>query len=382
MGDRVAPYDLAVVGAGIVGLAHALAAARRGKRVVVIDRDAQANEASVRNFGFITVTGQEAGETWRRATRSRDVWREVAPAAGIPILHAGSLVVARSPEALAVLEEFMATPMAAGCRLLAPREAAERFPVVRAEGVEGALWSPHELRVEPRRAIPLLATYLEQAHGVTFLRDTLVRAVAPPRLATSAGPIEAEACIVCPGNDFLTLFPERIAAYALERCKLHMLRLAPQPAGWRLPGAVMTDASLARYLGWAALPAAAVLRARIAREAPDVAANGVHLIVVQSADGSLVVGDSHHYAATPDPFAPAEVEGIILRLLHETLLVGEPAVVERWLGVYPWARDRSMLIDRPEDAVRIVLVTSGTGMSTAFAIAEEVVGELYDPGPH
>ena len=45
---------------GNVGLAHALAAARRGLRVVVIDRDAQANGASVRNFGFVTVTGQEA----------------------------------------------------------------------------------------------------------------------------------------------------------------------------------------------------------------------------------------------------------------------------------------------------------------------------------
>jgi hypothetical protein len=29
--------------------------------------------------------------------------------------------------------------------------------------------------------------------------------------------------------------------------------------------------------------------------------NGVHLIAVQSADGSLVVGDSHHYGETLDP---------------------------------------------------------------------------------
>ena len=62
------PYDLAIVGAGICGLAHALAAARRGKRVVVIDRDAQANGASIRNFGFITVTGPGT-----RATAGR--WR-------------------------------------------------------------------------------------------------------------------------------------------------------------------------------------------------------------------------------------------------------------------------------------------------------------------
>ncbi len=82
---RMRSFDLAIVGAGILGLAHALAAARRGKRVVVIDRDAQANGASIRNFGFVTVTGQERGQTWRRAMRSRDVWTEVAAAAGVAI---------------------------------------------------------------------------------------------------------------------------------------------------------------------------------------------------------------------------------------------------------------------------------------------------------
>ncbi len=82
-------FDLAVVGAGIVGLGCALAAARRGKRVVVIDRNAQANGASVQNFGFVTVTGQAAGEMWRRARHSRDVWAEIAADAGLPLLHEG-----------------------------------------------------------------------------------------------------------------------------------------------------------------------------------------------------------------------------------------------------------------------------------------------------
>src|ERR1700755_611156 len=97
-------FDLAIVGAGIVGLAHALAAVRRGLRVVVIDRDAQANGASVRNFGFITVSGQERGQVWRRAMRSRDVWLEVAAPAGIEIIQRGLVVVARRPEARSVIE--------------------------------------------------------------------------------------------------------------------------------------------------------------------------------------------------------------------------------------------------------------------------------------
>jgi hypothetical protein len=36
--------------------------------------------------------------------------------------------------------------------------------------------------------------------------------------------------------------------------------------------------------------------------------NGIHLIAVQSADGSLVVGDSHHYAPTPHPFGSTAVD--------------------------------------------------------------------------
>ena len=82
-------YDLIVVGHGIVGLAHALAASRAGHRVAVIDRDAQPNGASIRNFGFITVTGQGAPHTWRRARRSRDVWAAVCEEAGIPVLQRG-----------------------------------------------------------------------------------------------------------------------------------------------------------------------------------------------------------------------------------------------------------------------------------------------------
>src|SRR5271154_2732310 len=54
-----------------------------------------------------------------------------------------------------------------------------------------------------------------------------------------------------------------------------------------------------------------------------------------------------------------------------------PRVAERWTGTYASAKDRLMLIDRPADALRIVLITSGTGASTSFAIAEEVVADLY-----
>ena len=369
-------YDLAIVGAGICGLAHALAAARRGKRIIVIDRDAQANGASVRNFGFITVTGQQAGGCWRRAMRSRDVWLEIATAAMIPIVQRGLLVIARRREARAVLEEFLATEMGAGCRLVEPDELTEFGSDLRAHTFAGALYSPHEARVESRDAIPQLAAYLAERYGVAFLRETALHAAVPPRLETSRGPIDAEVIVVCSGDDFTALSADRLARYDLTRCKLHMMRVRPEHIDPRLP-AIMSDLGMIRYLGYAELPAAKALRTRLEAEQRAHIEAGVHLIAVRSADGSLVVGDSHHYATTPDPFQPAAVDDLILDEFAHVFQGPHPKIVERWIGAYASASDRLMLIDRPSDAMRIVLITSGTGASTSFAIAEEVIAELY-----
>ncbi len=364
-------YDVAIVGAGIVGLAHALAAARRGKRVLVIDRDAQANGASIRNFGFVTVTGQARGLVWQRAMRTSRIWSEIAAEAGIAVVHRGLLMVARHHDAAAVLDAFLATEMGTGCTRLSAAEVAQRLPC--APPAEGGLWSPHDLRVESREAIPLLAQWLEQRWQVAFRRGLSVTAVREGRVTTTGGEIAAETIIVCPGDDFTTLYPDLIARHGLARCQLQMLRLADP--GYRLPGAVMSDLSLVRYLGYADLPQSAAVAARLQTEQPDHLAHGIHLIVVQSADGSLVVGDSHHYAATPPPFASDAVDRLILGEFA-TVLGPAPAVLERWTGTYAAGREQC-LIEAPEPGVRLVIVTSGSGASTSFAIAEDVIADLY-----
>ncbi|PLP56646.1 TIGR03364 family FAD-dependent oxidoreductase [Mesorhizobium loti] len=374
METTVAQYDLAVVGAGIVGLAHALAGARRGLRVVVIDRDAQANGASIRNFGLVVVSGQEPGISRTRAERSRAIWLDLAGQAGLDVLHRGKLVVARRLEALAVLQAFAATPDGAECELLSSAEVVARLPALRGAEIAGGLYSPFELRVESREVLPKLTAFLAEQLGVEFRFSVAVTAIEQGRVVTSAGPVRAAKIVVCPGDDLTSLFPERIGRYNVRRCKLQMLRLADP--GFRLGAALVSDLSLLRYEGYAALPEAAVLRRRLENEQAGELANGVHLIVTQSADGSLVIGDSHHYGTTPDPFGSEEVDRLILGEFARLFPAAQPTVTARWTGTYSSA-SHAAFRDAPHDNIRLVMVTSGTGASTGFALGEETVAELF-----
>ena len=365
-------FDLVVVGAGIVGLAHGLAAIRKKLRVAIIDCDAKATGASVRNFGFVTVSGQAAGATRARSLRSREVWEEACAAAGIPILQRGAIVVARREEAQAVLGEFAASAMGEGCELWDAARAGRELPML-APGAAGALWSPHEIRIEAREAIGRLAAWLE-SRGVAFLRG-MAFDFDGKRLRHSGGTIEAGAAIYAPGNSITAMFPSIGMRERVRSCKLQMMRLASP--GWKLPGVAMGDLSLVRYEGFASQPSAVALRNRLGREVPECLAHGIHVIAAQGADGSLVVGDSHAYGEGTDAFADAATDELILQELRALFRLGDENIVERWTGYYPVADTKPLLREAIGERARLVVVTSGTGMSTGFAIGEETVAELF-----
>lgn len=67
-------FDVAVVGAGVIGLAHAYAAAQRGLKVVIFERSYTPFGASVRNFGHGLVLGQAPGRMLDLAKASRGIW--------------------------------------------------------------------------------------------------------------------------------------------------------------------------------------------------------------------------------------------------------------------------------------------------------------------
>lgn len=290
------------------------------------------------------------------------------------MIHRGLWVLGRRTAAGAVLQAFADTEMGQHCTLYSPSEAAALAPQLRTDGACAALYSPHELRVESRTAIPLLSQWLQVHHRVSFLWGRTVTGIEPGRIHTSDGEVRSERVVLCPGTDLTGVALPWIAALQLKLTRLQMMRIRPEP-GFRLPAAVMSDLSLIRYAGYAKLPESQLLLEELAAEVPASLEAGIHLIAVQSADGSLVVGDSHHDDRTPLPFAQEAVDRLILSHLREAVSLEQCEVIERWTGVYPTGYREDALIQSPSADLRLVLVTSGTGASTAFGLAEDVFRE-------
>ena len=59
-----------------------------------------------------------------------------------------------------------------------------------------------------------------------------------------------------------------------------------------------------------------------------------------------------------------------------------PRVLARWTGTYASAPDRTVVVDTPAPGVRLVIVTTGAGASTGFALGEEVARDLFGEAGH
>jgi FAD dependent oxidoreductase TIGR03364 len=370
--------DVAIVGAGILGLAHAYLAAKAGKSVVVIEKSPRAAGASVRNFGMVWPIGQPAGPMLELSLRSRELWLEILGLAKLPRRETGSLHVAYRADEAAVAQEFAELGPRLGyqCSWLKPCEVLERSHAVQPNGLAGALWSSTELTIDPRQIIQSLPGFLEDQYNVKFIFATAVTAIEPPVLYTGSGRWQAETVIVCSGDDFETLYPQYYAASGLTRCKLQMMRTAPQPNGWQLGPSLAAGLTMRFYPAFQVCKTLAALSRRIAEETPEYDRWGIHALVSQTADGALTLGDSHEYGLTVDIFNKEQIDEIILGYTRQFLRAPNLAVAERWYGVYAKHPEKPLLVMQPEDGVRIVASPGGSGMTLSFGVAEQSIREL------
>jgi glycerol-3-phosphate dehydrogenase len=202
------PFDIAVIGAGVVGCAVFRDFALAGLRVALIERGAdilsgasKANSALL-HTGFDAIPGTlEAACVRAGHARYTALHRQL----GLPLLETGAIVVAWSATDLAALPGIVAQAHANGVADVRQIDAAEvrsREPHL-APDLLGGVLVPGEAVIDPWSA-PLAYAQQGIAMGGVVLRGTSVTGGAADAagwvLQTSRGPLRAGVVVNCAGN--------------------------------------------------------------------------------------------------------------------------------------------------------------------------------------
>lgn len=398
-----ASVDLVVVGAGIVGLAHALEAHARGHSVLVVERDPRAGGASARGSGHVAVTTQDAA-TLSCALASRERWLKLGREAGFRVKDAGAVVVARADAELAVLDDLVAARDGDAALLTAP-ETADRAGVA-PDGVVGGAFLPLDLRVAVGDALETLAAWLDAQPRADVAPSTTAWAFEAGSgrtlVRTSRGEVVARRVLVAVGPDLDRHYPAEAARAGLRHDVRQVLRVAA-PDGGPLGGAgrpapadapvVLGGTTLLRDAAYTHSPSRADVREHLRTVDPELLETDVRLWFSRHAGpdgGTLVLGDARRpevEAADGLDRDPARSEAADEALLRaaSTLLGGPLRVRGRWSVpdvVLPRPRrgpfaGTPFLVTDPVPGVTAVTVGDGLGTTTALGLAAKVVDGLF-----
>lgn len=192
-------YDVAVIGAGVVGCALARAFALDGARVVVLEKAADVLDGASKGNSAILHTGFDAPEGSVELDCIREGYRlyhDIRGRLGLPLVRAGAMVLAWTPEEEAGLPALMAQAQANGVGDVQPLSGAEacRLEPALSAAVRAGFRVPGEHLIDPWSAAH---GYLLQAlaNGAVLMRQAEVltgrRAGGQWHLATAAGTVRA-----------------------------------------------------------------------------------------------------------------------------------------------------------------------------------------------
>jgi FAD dependent oxidoreductase TIGR03364 len=344
----------------------------------LFEREQFAIGASVRNFGLLWPIGQEPGIGLERALRSREHWLAVADQAGFWAHQNGSLHAVYHDDEWDVLHEFMELYKGAAfqCALLTADQVKEKSKHIKSKNLKGGLWSSTECTVNPREAIRRIPSWLQEKFGLITRFGSVVTEIAIPNLKTSRETWRVDHVYVCSGADFETLYPKVYDQQPVVKCRLQMMKAVSASHDFRLGPSLCAGLTLRHYSAFSKCPSLQRVDARYDVETDEFKKYGIHVLLSQNNEGDLIIGDSHHYEKTIEPFDREAINDIILRYLHSFVELGDINITERWHGIYAKMQGNIDLIVEPEKNVTIVNGLGGAGMTLSFGLAEEIVERL------
>lgn len=346
-------YDVAIIGAGIVGAACAYELSKDGLRIAVIDERGAGTGATSAGMGHLVVL-DDSEKQFELARYSLKLWNalvdELPPEC--EFWRCGTVWVAEDEAELQFArrrcEYFEANGVSA--QLLNAAELADIEPKLR-QHLPGGVCVPGDAALIPSRAAEFLIAK-SRATGITGR----VTAVAEEQIVLSDGTaISAGASVNATGTAAASLMP----GLPIRPRKGHL-------------AVVSTGGQFARHqvmeLGY--------LKSAHAGEQAD----SVAFAVRQRGGGELLVGSSRQYEAVTDRVEPAILERMLSRAVAFMPGLAAAPIVTTWTGFRAGSPDGLPLIGLYPGSKRMYVASGheGLGVTTSLAtgrlIAEAILG--------
>ena len=350
----MAQYDVVVCGLGVMGSAALYHLARRGQRVLGIDRYPPGHDrgSSHGDTRIIRLAYFEHPSYVPLVRRAYELWREIEAEAARPLLHVTGIAEIGPPDGALVGGTLAAARLHdIPHELLAASELTRRYPAFRLPPHFVGVVQPDGGFVEAEASVQSMLA-LAQKHGAEIRVGETIRAIEPAnagaRVVTDAATIEAGAAIVAAGP----WTPSLLRDAALP------LRVTREVLGWFAP---KQPASFAP----GKFPVFLI-----------ESAHGIHYGFPPRGAG-LKVAKHHHRdeAVDPDSYdrtVSAEDEALIRAAVADHLPDANGPLVAAKTCLYTVAPDGDFIIDRLPGAASIVVASpcSGHGFKFAPAIGE------------
>jgi len=379
-------YDLVVVGAGALGSFHAYHACKKGLRVLLLEKDSQPQEATVRNFGQVVPSGMSRGKWQQYGRRSLEIYQSLQNKFDITVRRHGSVYIASDETELTLINELKDINQSENytSQLLNQQDCLENYPGLKKDYCKGGIFFPQEITVEPGKMIHRLIAYMREQLSLTYQPDTLVgfcdyvngKCITEDHLGRA---YTSNKVIICNGRDFRNLYPQVFFESDIEVSKLQMMKTVPQH-GYELKGSVLTGLSIRRYESFRECPSWQTLKAG------EIDARckkwGIHILFKQATDGSIIIGDSHEYANAKEQDKLGfeinqEINNIIIEEAKRIFDLPSWQMAAYWNGYYGQSKSHDVFKKEVAGNIHVVTAIGGKGMTGSAGLAEETIAELY-----
>ncbi|MBI1754152.1 MAG: FAD-binding oxidoreductase [Acidobacteria bacterium] len=351
--------DVLIVGGGIVGGACALALARQGCRVGLLEAEGWGLGATGAAMGHL-VALDGSPEELALCRLGLERWKELAPELGaaLDMTTCGTLWVAADDEEMELVRPRCETYRAAGIRAeLLDAAALRGLEPCLATGLAGGMLVPGDAVVYPPAGARLLAEAAARA-GAELLCGRRVASLEPEGLRLDDGTrLPAGRVVIAAGSDSKRLLPD----LPLVKRKGHLAITD------RRPGFLRHQLVELGYLK----------SAHASRE------DSVAFNLQPRPNGQLLLGSSRQFGDESPDLRPHLLQRMIRRALAYVPGLAEVPVLRAWTGFRPTTPDHRPLIGpwphRP--GVFLACGHEGLGITTAPATAELLTAWILGQAP-